>query len=76
MDERAVRAAVGRIAHESHGLFVSAGRQFRLVPVSALDELVEAVNAPAPAAPAAPAATWPDHNDRPTWPDHNARPRY
>jgi uncharacterized protein with PhoU and TrkA domain len=40
-----MRAAVERLAREAHGLFAGLGEPCRLVPVSAIDELVDATAA-------------------------------
>jgi hypothetical protein len=43
MDERAVRAAVDRLVSEAHGLYLGTGTECRLVPMSAIVELMDAV---------------------------------
>jgi hypothetical protein len=43
MDELKVRAAVERIVSEAHGLYTGIGVPCRLVPIDAINALVEAV---------------------------------
>jgi hypothetical protein len=52
VDEQRVRAAADRICREAHGLFMGTGEECRMVPVTAIAELVEAIDAEPAATPA------------------------